>query len=361
MNKKNNFKNKTAWYYFGFILTIILEVIFYIIFACGIIGTSCSFVYIWIYYIQKSCLLDSAIAAFGAFSAVSIIPLLSVAVSVVVSYKSLISEIENDLAKCQNMTIQFKKLPCGADLASARLLQAAIYEEYMLERQAKLSKCKTRRKRRKVYNEFGFPKKSLSDYYYQININFRQDLSEFYRISLSWLELFEISSGAANNYLRLPIRTIGNVGARPCVIKDISGTNCPNEGEQIYIFLDKEDMTPTAEEIESFLSGRNVRDLLIKRCVRFTLNFAKKDDSHSGALMFPMTRKIINYFLELALRRRQILGELEIRLTEKKDDNVAQAQIDDVSFTICRRLNWANYLKYKKAIIKHMDAREDFS
>lgn len=341
-------KNSKCVYIIGVVLTSILEIILYLVFICGIVGTMASFVCIWVQIFNGSSCIENPVTDFGVFATVSIIPFLSVLASFLLSYKNSINEIETDLVRCQDMTVQFKKLPNGADLASARMLQSAIYEESLISKEVELKKCKFKKKK----YDATIPIKTLKDFCFLVNINFKQDLSEFYHITPCEVELLTVNCNKIDNVSKLVLRNIDNVHLRPCVVKDMAGSRLHNEGEQIYIFIAANPNAPKEQEISSCISGSvNGDGALTKRVLRFSLNFAKKDFTVRRPLMFAITRKLINLFLENSLRHRQILVDLEYRLSSNENNYVAEAQILDVSFRVRRNLKWVKYLKAKKRVL----------
>lgn len=335
MGKRNNLKSNSRVYTIARRISIVIEVVAYLIFIFGVVGTIVSFIYIFILFSKQDCAYTNAISIFGTFATVSIIPFLGILAPIIISYKDSISKIENDLAKCQDIVLQFKKLPEGADMNSAQLLQAALLEERGVLEEAEISTEQLQYK-------------TLLDYSWLINVNFKQDISEFYRITLCDMEIVNFNYNS-NSSTKQTLRDINKVTNCPCIIRDVSGANLENEGEQIYIFFDKDLENPNDKGIEDFLFCDN--QMMLKRCLRFKLNFAPKDFSNEGKISFPITKKVSSSFLNDMLRRRQVETALEFKLSANKDGKLIDTQIINVSFKIVKDLTWCRYLKFKKKIL----------
>lgn len=326
------------------IITGIVDALLYLLILSCLIGMGYS-IYKIVECIIRGCFcyFNDHLANLGIYASLSLIPISSIVISFVLACRTFVNEVENDLAKGSNIQVQIKKLPHGAGVNSAKYLQ----EAQLLESQICQEKC---------------PNKLLSNYKYEIDIFYKQEISEFFILSLFDVELLNFVSNNNMEYKvkSFSLRNANNVMDAPCIIKDNAGANAEKEGEQIVVFLSNDLLEKNEKNIEDYLYGKTkTGERLIKRTLRFKMNFLKKNFSQKNKVIFPITRNLIEFFTKSSLKRRIIVAEIEFRLAEEKsflskqtttktfstfNSSVKGLEIIDVSYKIYRDVSWVKYV-----------------
>lgn len=348
------YKRNQCKYNCVFVLTTIIDVLFYVFVLVGVaLSVVCGI--LAIYYGTNGLYqcMDDAITYFGIFAGCSIVPIIGIVATIIIDYRSSLREIENDLANCRDLQIFFRTLPLGADLSSAHNFTSALYDESLILR--------------KVDKSYKMPMETISSCDYQITIRFTQTIAEMYRISICDACLINVYDDGTTETFQL--RDIDNIEQTPATIKDnYSGAGVLMQGEQIEIFF--KNFGSKIDQLNDFLCGFNREDRMpIKSLFRFGLNFSKKDYSSSLSSYFPISRGICRGCLRKYLRRRKILSEVEYQLQRpyafstpmsslymnvgELNTSIVELQPIDISFKICRSVRWAKYAKYRLATANH--------
>ncbi len=330
-------RKRNYTYKIGVFVTFLLEMIIMLIFLISIIGMLRTGALILLTP-SDNCEFNSIVARFGVYSATSLLPILTIVITLVIEYNHVFQEIENDLARCRDLNIQIKQLPAGAGLDSFSGLEKAVENENPFL----------------VKNGVGQPSGILLDYGCQILINFRQELTELYQITLCEAFFQESEKSKKKFVLRKPVPE--TIKSAPVAVRDNSGTKQLTEGEQISIFIRKDVHN---KELEKYLYGP--MDTTKKFC--FALNFKKNDNSFGKWVPFFHFRYIVHKALKASLFRRQVFVRIEYKLQNKgKEDSSIQIEtknyrtynnyiqdlhIMDVTLSIERRLEWVEYLRTK--------------
>lgn len=203
----------------------------------------------------------------------------------------------------------------------------------------------------------------------QINLSFQQDVAEAYRISVCDVQLYYTTQRQLpiDKLPRVILRDIKHILLSPCAIIDNTGVIPQHsvEGEQIVIFLEKvwgQKKGAEITELQAYAPKKTV--------FRIGLNFLKKDFTHKNLILFPITRKITNYFLHCALRRRIVEVELEFRQPDYRsvfsrqtdapgfcsyNSFVYGMQVTNISFKIIKNVEWARYIDARLRVCNEID------
>lgn len=346
---KNTVKGNRVRYLILVVITGIIDALLYLLVFSSLAGMGYSiYRIIECIFAEDFCRYNEYLTNLGIYASLSLIPISSLVISFILACRTFVNEVENDLARGSNIQVQIKKLPRGAGINSARYLQ----EAQIFEGQACQKSCF---------------RKTLSNYEYEIDIFYKQEISEFFILSLFDVELlnFTVDGEGKCNDKSLLLRNVRNIMDAPCVIKDNAGANADKEGEQIIIFLSNNAVN---ENIEDYLYGKTkTGERLIKRVLRFKMNFLKKNFSQKNKVIFPITRNLIEFFTKSSLKRRIVVAEIEFRLAEEKsflarqtttksfstiNSSVKGLDIVDVSYKIHRDVSWVKYVDKRMKIIE---------
>ena len=335
--KTNTTENKNMRYGSAIGVTVILEILLYVI----VIGSTIAMVAslgcaIHFYIIRNIGCGNQWMTLFGIFATVSFVPLLGFVATMISAYRNSLSEIEGDLAKCTGIEVQFRQLPRSANIDTYLELQQSVKEE------------------RKVLEALGFDKEKLDaisenivDYAYQVVLDFKQDLAELYTITLCDLKF--VDDDAQVKIIRNKESIMNSIS----IVKALSGLKRNvSVGEHACVFVRRDESNEST--IENLINLLNNGNTPYRRLV-CTLNFQKREFLGKKRV-FPISRMLLDSIMRASFRRKMFVTIFDFDALKPRNHQTAgttfknfvyDLNITNISFIITHDLSWSDYLVNK--------------